>query len=204
MNKFFLISPPFRCIIYPSIMREMVFLPYSQEELFVKNRACRRACALFLAVCLVLGFIPVFMPVTAEAVSGIDSLTCAGFISNPTRQNYIDVMMKYYINNNSSLQSTLNNGKSVVFMFEGGSDNYDKYPYVDEPGATRLQAVCIVVQLDASGYAKIVFNSENCSSIPDDANWSTPGYETSGSTTILDGIYSFQTISLLLSILIYK
>ena len=161
----------------------------------MKNRACRRACALFLAVCLVLGFIPVFMPVTAEAVSGVDSLTCAGFISNPTRQNYIDVMMKYYINNNSSLQSTLNNGKSVVFMFEGGSDNYDKYPYVDEPGATRLQAVCIVVQLDASGYAKIVFNSENCSSIPDDANWSTPGYETSGSTTILDGIYSFQTVN---------
>lgn len=161
----------------------------------MKFKVCSRIWGLLLSVCLVISSIPVFIPVEAEAVSGVNSLTCAGFISNPTRQNYIDVMMKYYINNNSSLQSTLNSGKSVVFMFEGGSDNYDKYKYVDAAGSIRLQAVCIVVQLDSSGNAQIVFNSENCSSIPDDANWSTPGYETSGSTTILDGIYSFQTIN---------
>lgn len=161
----------------------------------MKSNVGKRMWALLLSACLLLGLIPVWMPVEAEAVSGVDSLTCAGFISNPVRQNYIDVMMKYYINNNSSLQSTLNSGKSVVFMFEGGSDNYDKYAYVDAAGSTRLQAVCIVVQLDSSGKAAIVFNSENCSSLPDDANWSTPGYETSGSTTILDGIYSFQTVN---------
>lgn len=161
----------------------------------MKRNVFIRISALLLALFLIVGAIPAFMPVEAEAVSGVDSLTCAGFISNPTRQNYIDVMMKYYINNYSSLQSTLNSGKSVVFMFEGGSDNYDKYKYVDAAGATRLQAVCIVVQLNSSGKAQIVFNSENCSSIPDDANWSTPGYETSGSTTILDGIYSFQTVN---------
>lgn len=161
----------------------------------MKSTIFRQILSLFLSVCLILGLIPVLIPVEANAVSGVDSLTCAGFISNPTRQNYIDVMMKYYINNYSSLQSTLNSGKSVVFMFEGGSDNYDTYKYVDAAGSTRLQAVCIVVQLDSSGYAKIVFNSENCSSIPCDANWSTPGYESSGSTTILDGIYSFQTVN---------
>lgn len=161
----------------------------------MRYRIPNRIVALVLSVCLVLGLIPVFLPVRAEAVSGVDSLTCASFISNLKRRNYIDVMMKYYINNNSSLQSALNGGKSVVFMFEGGSDNYDTYKYVDECGSTRLQAVCIVVQMDSSGQAKIVFNSENCSSIPDDANWSTPGYETSGSTTILDGIYSFQTVN---------
>lgn len=161
----------------------------------MKISLCKRLCTLLLSVCMILSLFPSWMPLEAEAVSGVNSLTCAGFISNPTRQNYIDVMMKYYINNNSSLQSTLNSGKSVVFMFEGGSDNYDKYKYVDAAGSTRLQAVCIVVQLDSSGNAKIVFNSENCSSIPCDANWSTPGYETSGSTTILDGIYSFQTVN---------
>lgn len=161
----------------------------------MRHKVFKRITAFLMAICLIAGLIPILIPVEAEAVSGVNSLTCAGFISNPTRQNYIDVMMKYYINNNSSLQSTLNSGKSVVFMFEGGSDHYDTYKYVDTAGATRLQAVCIVVQLDSSGNAKIVFHSENCSSIPDDANWSTPGYETSGSTTILDGIYSFQTIN---------
>lgn len=161
----------------------------------MKQSIIKRILALVMTLCLMIGLVPVFVSVEAEAVSGVNSLTCAGFISNPTRQNYIDVMMKYYINNNSSLQSTLNSGKSVVFMFEGGSDNYDSYNYVDAAGSTRLQAVCIVVQLNSSGNAKIVFYSENCSSIPDDANWSTPGYETSGSTTILDGIYSFQTVN---------
>lgn len=161
----------------------------------MKRSGFKRIWALLLSACLIIGLVPVVMPVEAEAVSGVNSLTCAGFISNPKRQNYIDVMMKYYINNYSNLQSALNSGKSVVFMFEGGSDNYDSYKYVDACGSTRTQAVCIVVQSDYNGNAKIVFNSENCSSIPDDANWSSPGYETSGSTTILDGIYSFQTIN---------
>ena len=161
----------------------------------MKQTLGKRICAIALALCLLIALIPVSMPVEAEAVSGLNSLTCASFISNTTRQNYIDVMMKYYINSESSLQSTLNNGKSVVFMFEGGSDKYDSYKYVDASGSTRLQAVCIVVQLNSSGNAEIVFYSENCSSIPDDANWVTEGYETSGSTTILDGIYSFQTIN---------
>lgn len=153
-----------------------------------------RLLAMVLTLCLLLALVPVYMPVETEAVSGVSSLTCAGFISNATRRNYIDVMMKYYINSSDSLQSALNNGKSVIFMFEGGSDNYDTYPYVDSNGTVRLQAVCIVVQLNSSGNAEIVFNSENCSSIPDDANFVTAGNETSGSTTIIDGIYGFQTV----------
>lgn len=161
----------------------------------MKRKLGRHLLLVALALCMVLSLIPVTMSIETEAVSGVNSLTCSSFISNATRRNYIDTMMKYYINNYSSLQSTLNDGKSVVFMFEGGSDNYDSYKYVDSCGSTRLQAVCIVVQLDSSDNAKIVFYSENCSSIPDDANWCTPGYESSGSTTILDGIYSFQTVN---------
>lgn len=161
----------------------------------MKQPFVRRIFAMTMVLCLVLAMIPVTMPIEAEAVSGVNSLTCASFISNSYRQNYIDVMMKYYINNNSKLQSALDNGKSVVFMFEGGSDKYDSYKYVDSSGSTRLQAVCIVVKKNASGNAYIAFSSENCSSIPDDANWVTEGYETSGSTTILDGIYGFQTVN---------
>lgn len=157
-----------------------------------------RVWSMILVICLILGLLPAFVShveVEAEAaISGLDSLTCAGFISNTTRRNYIDTMMKYYINNYSSLSGALTSGKSVVFMFEGGSDYYDTYKYVDGSGQVRLQAVCIVVQM-SGGSAKIVFYSEKCSSIPDNANYVTPGYETSGSTTILDGIYKMTTVN---------
>ena len=162
----------------------------------MKCNLSKRMLAIVLTICLVAALIPISMPVEAEAaISGVDSLTCANFISNATRQNYIDVMMKYYINNYSSLQSALNNGKSVVFMFEGGSDYYDSYPYVKGSGQVRLQAVCIVVQLNPSGKAEIVFYSEDCSSIPDNANYVSVGNETNGSTTILDGIYKMTTVN---------
>ena len=164
----------------------------------MKYKMGSRILSMILVICMMLGMVPAFVShvaVEAEAVSGVNNLTCASFISNTTRRTYIDTMMKYYINNNSKLQTCLDNGKSVVFMFEGGSDKYDSYEYVDACGTTRLQAVCIVVQKNSSGNAYIAFYSENCSSIPDDANWVSPGYETSGSTTILDGIYSFQTVN---------
>ena len=157
-----------------------------------------RVWSLLLVICLMLSLLPTFVShveVEAEAaISGLDSLTCAGFISNTTRRNYIDTMMKYYINNNSTLSGALTAGKSVVFMFEGGSDYYDTYKYIDGSGQTRLQAVCIVVQM-SGGKATIAFYSEKCSSIPDNANYVTPGYETSGSTTILDGIYKMTTVN---------
>lgn len=159
----------------------------------------RRIWSMLLVICLVVSLLPAFVAqveIEAEAaISGLNSLTCSSFISNATRRNYIDTMMKYYINNYSSLSGALTAGKSVVFMFEGGSDYYDTYKYVDGGYQTRLQAVCIVVQLNSSGNATIVFYSENCSSIPDNANYVTPGYETSGSTTILDGIYKMTTVN---------
>lgn len=65
----------------------------------MSNSLGKRIWALVLAACLLLGMVPVHMAVEAEAVSGVDSLTCSGFISNSTARNYIDTMMRYYINN---------------------------------------------------------------------------------------------------------
>ena len=146
-----------------------------------------------LVLCLLLSLVPVFQTVEANAVSGIDSLTCSGFISNSTAQTYIDVMMRYYLNNNSKLRTTLDDGLSVVFMFEGGSDYYwSGNDYNNSAYDVRDQAVVIVVQKNSSGNAYIDFYSENCSSIPGDPSWCT-GAAYSGSTTILDGIYPFYT-----------
>ena len=142
---------------------------------------------LVLTVCLLPGLF-----VKAEAVTGIDELTCSGFISNADHRNYIDTMMKYYFDNNSKLITALDNGKSVIFMFEGGSDNYPSNAYEDSAYDTRTQAVCIVIQKNSSGKATIVFYSENCSSLPDDPDDCT-GAAYSGATTLMDGIYGVQT-----------
>lgn len=153
----------------------------------------KRFCAIVLTVCMVLSMVPFHFEIEAEAVSGVNSLTCSGFISNPIAQNYIDTMMRYYINSSSSLQSSLNNGNSVVFMFEGGSDNYwNGYTYGGY-GTTRNQAVVIVVKMNSSGNAYIAYYCENCSSIPDQPTQCTYNVGNSGSTTLMDGTYSFYT-----------
>ena len=161
----------------------------------MKEKIFKSIVSVALVICLILNLIP--LPVCdtvieAKAVGGISSLTCAGFISDTTRQNYIDVMMQHYLNTNSKLTTTLDNGYCVVFMFEGGSDNYTKTPYQDAVGTVRTQAVVIVVKKDSSGNAYIDYYNESCSSIPDDANW-TSGGSCDNCTTVLDGIYSMQT-----------
>ena len=160
----------------------------------MKSTVSKRILALVLTLCLMLGLIPVFGTVEAEAVSGVNSLTCSSFISNAIARSYIDTMMRYYINNYSSLQTALNGGKSVVFMFEGGSDNYwNGSTYADAVGDVRNQAVCIVVKTDSAGKAYIAYSCENCSSVPDDPQNCTNGVAYSGATTVMDGIHSFYT-----------
>ncbi len=161
----------------------------------MKCRCFKRAISLLLMVCILLIAFPITMPVMeAEAVGGVNSLTCSGFISNSTARNYIDTMMRYYINSSSTLQSTLDNGYSVVFMFEGGSDNYwNGVTYSDNDYSSRTQAVCIVVKKNSAGNAYIDYYCENSSSIPAEPSWCTNGVAYSGSTTLMDGTYAFYT-----------
>lgn len=155
----------------------------------------RRVFSVLLVICLLLTAIPFAAPLMeVSAVSGVNSLTCAGFISNATARNYIDTMMRYYINSSSTLQSTLDNGNSVVFMFEGGSDNYwNGTTYSDNDYSYRTQAVCIVVKKNSAGNAYIDYFCENSSSIPAEPSWCTNGVAYSGSTTLMDGTYAFYT-----------
>ena len=117
--------------------------------------------------------------------------TCSGFISNKEHQAYIDTMMQYYISSNVSLSNALDDGKSVVFMFEGGSDNYLSNAYSSSGSNIRNQAVTIVIK-KVNGITDIVFYDENCSSIPSQPE-DTTGADYNGQTTILDGVYKIQT-----------
>lgn len=150
----------------------------------------QRAASLCLCFVLIAAAFLVFPVVEAEAAS---SLTCADFISNTEHRIYIDTMMQYYIDNNTSLQNALQNGKSVIFMFEGGSDNFPSHAYAEDPSNIRDQAVCIVVQR-VSGTNKIVFSSEYCSSFPSLPS-DTSGGDYDRQTTLMDGIYSVQTVN---------
>lgn len=154
----------------------------------------KRILSLLMALCLMAGLLPVFAPVEAEAVTGIDDLTCASFISNTWHRTYIDTMMRHYLNTQSKLRTALDNGKNVIFMFEGGSDNYPSNTYEDSAYDTRTQAVVIVVKKNSSGKAYIAFYCENCSSLPDDPDNCT-GAAYTGATTLMDGIHAIQTIN---------
>ncbi|MBQ7134431.1 MAG: hypothetical protein IJO20_08070 [Ruminococcus sp.] len=161
----------------------------------MKFRWLIRTVSLILTVCILLTIYPFTSSViVADAIGSVNSLTCSGFISNATARNYIDTMMRHYINSSYTLQSTLDNGQSVVFMFEGGSDNYwNGTTYSDNDYASRTQAVCIVVKKNSAGNAYIDYYCENSSSIPAEPSWCTNGVAYSGSTTLMDGTYAFYT-----------
>ena len=160
----------------------------------MKKSTVKRMLSFLLVFCLLLGLIPVFAPVEAQAIGGIDDLTCAGFISNTWHRTYIDTMMKHYLNTQSKLRTALDNGKNVIFMFEGGSDNYPSNTYEDSAYDTRTQGVVIVVKKDSSGNAYIAFSCEDSSSLPDDPDDCT-GAAHYGAVTIIDGIYGITTVN---------
>lgn len=161
----------------------------------MKKLSAKRFWSMLLAFSLLLGVIPMAAPVEAQAVSGIEDLTCADFISNTWHRTYIDTMMKHYLNTQSKLRTALDNGKNVIFMFEGGSDNYPSNAYEDSSYDTRTQGVIIVVKKDTStGNAYIAFSCEDCSSLPDDPDDCT-GAAHYGAVTIIDGIYGITTVN---------
>ncbi len=118
-------------------------------------------------------------------------LTCSGFISTVSHRNYIDMMMKYYINSSTALQNALAGGQAVLFIFEGGSDNYPSNGYSSSGSNVRNQAATIVVK-QTNGVNKIVWCSENSSTLPSQPQNTTGGAE-NGQTTLMDGIYKIYT-----------
>ena len=140
----------------------------------------RRLLALLTAFFLLTGLLP---GTSAETAIDLSGLTCADFISNAVHQRYIDMMMAHYIQADSRMGDALRAGKSVVFLFEGGSDHYPDNGYEDDLSDIRDQAVVIVVQLDEAGKAVIVTQGENCSTLPGDPKFAIQ----------IDGTYPIYT-----------
>lgn len=148
-----------------------------------------------LAVCLLMALIPKLSAPAAAAYFNESDLSQVRttIISNPNRANYVNSMMKYHIlseKDNYRVARNLNDGKSIVFFFDGCSDNVDSATYGDY-NKYRLSAYCAVVQ-KVSGVPKIVFESEDCSTLPD--NPRNPALnEGDPVPTLLDGVYNIKS-----------
>ncbi|MBQ4317374.1 MAG: SH3 domain-containing protein, partial [Clostridia bacterium] len=151
----------------------------------------QRILSVILAFTMIISVFVVMPMNQVSADTAFDNLTCSSFISNTTQREYIDMMMKYYLSANPDIVTALDNGKSAIFMFEGGSDNYAVGSYSASASNIRNQAVCIVVK-KVSGAYSIVFYEENSSSIPSQPQ-ATSGGESDGQTTLMDGIYKVKT-----------
>ncbi len=151
----------------------------------------RRILSFLLSLILLISANAFLLSTTVSADTDFSGLTCSSFISNTTQREYIDKMMRYYLSANSNLVTALDNGKSAIFMFEGGSDNYSANSYSASASNIRNQAVCIVVK-KVSGKYSIVFYDENSSSIPSQPQ-ATTGGASNGQTTLMDGIYKVIT-----------
>lgn len=79
---------------------------------------------------------------------------------------YVQMMIDYYLRNDTQVQSALRDGFSAVFMFEGCSDNMNN-PELSELSYYRVSAVCVVLKLDSDGNPYITYFNDACSSIPD-------------------------------------
>ncbi|MBO5869671.1 MAG: InlB B-repeat-containing protein [Clostridia bacterium] len=151
----------------------------------------QRILSVILAFTMIISVFVVMPMNQVSADTAFDNLTCSSFISNTTQREYIDMMMKYYLSANPDIVTALDNGKSAIFMFEGGSDNYAVGSYSASASNIRNQAVSIVIK-KVNGTYSIVFYDENSSSIPSQPK-ATSGGASDGQTTLLDGIYKVKT-----------
>lgn len=128
---------------------------------------------------------------TEKDVQGIRSTV----ISDKYRAAYVDTMMRYHIlseTNNHRVERNLKDGKSIVFFFDGASDNVDD-KVLGDYNRFRMSSYCAVVQL-VNGVPTIVYENENSSTLPDNPRKPSTN-EGTPVPTVLDGIYNIQSIN---------
>lgn len=119
-------------------------------------------------------------------------------IDNIEYRSYVEMMLDFYLRNDSEVQNALQEDLSAVFMFEGCSDNMSNSELSDL-SYYRVSASCIVLRLNDSGNPYIAYFNEDCSTIPDrpleyGAWWLENGGDV-GPATICDGTYQLFSTS---------
>lgn len=151
----------------------------------------KRWLGLFLTAGLLLSVLPA--GVSAETAhyteKDLGGVRCT-ILSDPAKISYVNRMMKYHIlseKENYRVARNLKNGDSVVFFFEGCSDMVS-HPTYGDYNTYRMGAYVAVVQ-EVDGRLTVVYESEKCSTLPDNprnpaTNEGTPV------PTVRDGVYN--------------
>lgn len=118
-------------------------------------------------------------------------------IYNEDYRCYVQMMVDYYLRNDASIQETLEDGYSAVFLFEGCSDNMDD-PALSDLTYYRVSAVCLAVRLDAQGEPYLSYFNDACSTLPDRpleyGAWYLEDVGAVGPATICDGTYELFSV----------
>lgn len=139
------------------------------------------------------------LPLTADAYTMGDpwDVDLSVMVDNPENRRYAEIMLDYYLRNDTRIQKTLEDGYSAMFLFEGCSDNMDT-PELADLSFYRVTACCFVVRLDENGEPCIVYFNENCSTIPDRPLEYGATYKEEfgevGPATICDGTYDLFSV----------
>lgn len=121
----------------------------------------------WIALVLCFGLMMTMLPPPAEAAAVYDYslLNCRSWGANLAYADYMNKAMRFYIENNSSLRSSLNSGNTLVFAFEGGSAKASP-KYNDPKRAIRTAALLLVVKL-VNGQPQVVFSNDESNTFPD-------------------------------------
>lgn len=144
------------------------------------KRMTRRVLALLLTVILIVGMVPASV-LSVFAATYYSNAQISGakntVLSNKEASAYVNAMMAYYLKNDQTVvEENLKAGQSVVFFFDGCSDNVFKSGF--DYKTNHRSAYVAVVKL-VNGVPKIVYESENGTTIPDnprDRNLNHGGY----------------------------
>ena len=157
------------------------------------KRMANACIACLLALCVLVSLMPMAAMEANAATyfeeSDLNGIKCT-ILSDSANKAYVERMMKYHIlssADNYRVARNLQNGDSVVFFFDGCSDNVKDAKWGDYT-KYRLSAYCAVVQLK-DGVPTVVFESENCSTIPDNPRKPSTN-EGTPVPTVRDGVYN--------------
>lgn len=150
---------------------------------------------LIFLLCLCL--LPWVLPVQAYRTGDPFHAQLEGLIDNHARRQYVQMMLDYYLREDSLVQLSLEKNGSAVFVFDGCSDNMD-HPDLSDLSYYRVSGVCIVIRLDENGEPYIAYFNDQCSTLPDRpldyGQWYFDEVGDVGPATICDGTYELYSI----------
>lgn len=118
-------------------------------------------------------------------------------VENEDNRRYVQMMLDYYLRNDTRIQQSLKEGYCAMFLFEGCSDNMDT-PEFSDLSYYRVAASCFVVKLDEEGIPQVIYFNDDCSTFPDRpleyGAWQFDGFGEVGPATICDGTYELYSV----------